>query len=122
MVLVLANNLTMVAGPGMVAIVTTDPIPLNGNDRLDAIIDIHTIFGTPGAGPGLAWALEVSNNGQNFIPFGAIGGRNAAGSEPWLNTGVAWAWFRVVFTLTADVGVVAGVTFDCHMNVDKQGA
>ena len=120
MVLVLANNLTMVAGPGMAAIVTTDPIPLNGNDRLDAIINIHTIFNV--AVPGLRWALEVSNDGVTFIPFGGAGDSMVAGQRSWQNSGVAWAWFRVVFTLTADVAVVAGVTFDCHMNVDKQGA
>lgn len=120
MVLVLANNLTMVAGPGQVAIVTTDPVPLNGNDRLDAIINIHTIFNV--AAPGLRSALQVSNDGVTFIPFGGVADSMVAGQIPWQNAGVAWAFVRVVFTLTADVGVVAGVTFDCHMNVDKQGA
>ncbi len=120
MLLVLANNLTMVAGPGQVAMVTTDPIPLNGDDRLDAIINVHTIFNT--TAPGLGFALEVSNDGQTFTPFGANGDRNATGAQQWPNKDVAWAYFRVVFTLTADAAVVAGVTFDCHMNVDKAGA
>ena len=120
MLLVLANNMTMVAGPAQVAMVTTDPIPLNGNDRLDAIINVHTIFNT--TAPGFGFALEVSNDGQTFSPFGANGDRNAPGAQQWTNAGVAWAFFRVVFTLAADAAVVAGVTFDCHMNVDKQGA
>ena len=95
------------------------PRSLNGNDRLDAIINIHTIFNV--AVPGLRSALEVSNDGVTFIPFGGPADSAAPGQLPWQNTGVAWAWFRVVFSLTADVGVVAGVTFDCHMNVDKAG-
>lgn len=121
MVLVLANNLTMVAGPGQLAVITTDPIPLNGDDRLKAIIDIHVLFGTPAAGPGLGFAIEVSNNGQDFVPFGTPDDRNALGAQEWSNIGVAFAYFRVVFSLQADVGVIAGVTFDCHMNVDKMG-
>ena len=62
MLLVLANNMTMVAGPGQVAMVTTDAIPLNGNDRLDAMINVHTIFNT--TAPGFAFALEVSTDGR----------------------------------------------------------
>lgn len=118
MVFVLTNNLTMLAGLGQVALVTTNPVPLNGNDRLDAIIDIHTIFNV--AAPGLRSALQDSNDGVTFIPFGGVADSMAAGQFPWQNAGVAWAFFRVVFTLTADVGVV-GATFDCHVNVDKQG-
>jgi hypothetical protein len=119
MLIVWANNLTMVAGPGQVAVVTTDPHPLDGNDRLDATVNVHTIFNT--LPPGLVFALEVSNDAVHFIPFGVIGDRNVPGIQPWVNSDAAWAFLRVVFTLSADAGLVAGVTFDCHMNIDKQG-
>jgi hypothetical protein len=118
MIVVFANNQTMVAPPATTVTITTDPVPLRGSDRINAIVTIHTIFNTGGVG--LAWGLEVSNDGVVWLTFGSGGDAAATGSETWVNTGVAWAFVRVTFSLTGGASI-AGATFDMHAHFDKQG-
>lgn len=118
MIVVLANNQVIIAAPGTTAVITTDPVPLNGNDRLTASVNVTTIFNV--IAPGLRWTLEGSNDGVAFQPIGALGDTVAPGLFPWINANQAWAFVRARFELTANVGVIGCAIFDCHMNIDKE--
>ena len=79
MVVVFANNQTLVALGTTAVTVFTDPVPLGNNDRLGCILDIHHIQAQGGA-PQLLYLAQVSNDGgQNFIDTAVTDTETAAG-------------------------------------------
>ena len=78
--IIVANNQTIVAAAGTTSTITCDPIPLEGNDRWKAIVNVHVIFGT--APNDLEWGLEVSNDGTTWVPFGTADSRASSLQAP----------------------------------------
>src|SRR5688572_20837089 len=68
-VVVFANNQTLVTVQGTNAVIFTDPVSLNGNDRLSAMLNTHSIVkgGTVTTGT-LTYVAQISNDGgQNYV-------------------------------------------------------
>ena len=58
MLVVFANNQTMVAAPSTTAIIFTDPVAIGDNNRATGITNIHTIVNATGR-PDVAVAVTV---------------------------------------------------------------
>ena len=65
MLRVLADNQVMATeGGGTPSVITTDPVPMNGNDRFSAVALAHYLFGGSGSNAALAFKIEGSNGGS----------------------------------------------------------
>jgi len=120
---VFANNQAIMAASGVATAIYTDPVALRGMDRISAVMTLNAIFNA--AAPGLGWYIEVSNDGTTWLTFaGSAGDASTVSTESFVLTAVAFAYMRFVFTLTGTGGgtVVGGCMFDCHAQLDKQGA
>jgi hypothetical protein len=122
MLVVFANNQTMAAEAGTSSVITTDPVPLNGNDRASMILAAHYFFGGGGVGPTRTFAVqpEVSNDGVTYVPVGAaISIMDAAETPQQTVRTVNGAFVRMRYTLTCPAAVPnAHICFDHHVNFD----
>lgn len=116
MLLTLANNQALVVAAGATVSVTTDPVPLNGADRMTAVITVNSIFNA--AAPGLTINCEVSNDGVTWRQVASTTVA-AVGTIDWLVPGMNYGFMRLLYALTANAAVVAGCVFDVHGNADK---
>jgi len=123
MVIVFADNLTLVAFGAQAVTAHTDPAPLGANDRAGLQAMIHAIGKNTGSGtPTLSVTGQVSNDGgQNWIDVAAItDSYTSAGAR--LTVGAvngAILRFKYIFNnVGASAGEVASVCFDLHVNLD----
>jgi hypothetical protein len=122
-VVVFANNQTLVTVQGAATTVFTDPVPLGDNDRLSAMLDVHSIVkgGMVTTGT-LAYVAQVSNDGgQNYVDSTTVlDSTTATGVRQVVGT-VNGALLRFKYTFTAaggNAGDFAGCCFDLHVNMD----
>jgi hypothetical protein len=123
MLIVFANNQTLVAVQGTNVTVFTDPVPLNGNDRLSAMLDTHSVVRANLSGTlTLSYVAQVSNDGgQNYVDSTAVlDSATAAGVRQIVGT-VNGALVRFKYTVAitgGSTGDFGGVCFDLHVNMD----
>ena len=120
MLIAFANNQTLACiGVGPV-VVATDPVPLDGNDRLAAVSNVHAINDT-GGGAQLIYQSQVSNDGgQNWSNAGVTDTLSATGLARQVGAVVGpLVRFLYTFSNPSAVGAeVSFVTFDLHVNLD----
>ena len=123
MVVVFANNQTLVTVQGSPTTVYTDPVTLGNNDRLSAILNVHSIVkGGLLTTVTLDYVAQVSNDGgQTYINSTSVTDSvTATGAAQKVGT-VNGALVRFKYTLTATGGTngdFAGCCFDLHVNFD----
>jgi hypothetical protein len=122
MVIAFANNQTMIADQTVgSSIITTDPVPMDGNDRVTPHLNVESIFNAlAGLNNGISYQGEVSNDGQNWFPVPTLTDyADAVTTVPKAKTIAAnGAFLRFTFTFKASVGNIGGVTFDLHVLLD----
>jgi len=122
MVIAFANNQAMTAIHGTASVITTDPVPLNGNDRASAMFNVHYIFGQGGATLNIAYQGQVSNDGVNWVNVTALTDNTGAvtATPRQIIAAVNGAYLRFVytFTVTGSTGQVGGAAFDLHVKLD----
>ena len=122
-VVVFANNQTLVAVQGTNVNVFTDPVSLNGNDRLSAMLDTHSVVKSNSSSTvTLSHVAQVSNDGgQNYVDSTAVfDSTTAAGVRQIVGT-VNGALVRFKFSLAVSggsTGDVGAACFDLHVNLD----
>ncbi len=122
-VVVFANNQTLVTVQGTPTNIFTDPVSLNGNDRLSAMLDVHSIVkGGAVANGTLAYVAQVSNDGgQNYVDSTTVLDNTTATGVRQIVGTVNGALLRFKFSFTASGGAAgdfAGCCFDLHVNMD----
>jgi len=124
MVVVFANNQTMVAMFSIGStVITTDPVPLRGNDRASCILNTHSIFATGGT-PRLTYQAQVSNDGgPNFVDAGGVTDlTTTTGLRRLVATLNGAALIRFRYTLDWQAGGagsdIAACCFDLHVDLD----
>ncbi len=121
MVVVFANNQTLFAINTFPSTVYTDPVPMNGYDRLSCILDTEAI-GASGGGGSLVYTAQVSNDGgANWVDTAVTDTATAVGLRQKLQTANgALVRFKFAFSQTGGAaGDMAAITFDLHVNFDK---
>jgi hypothetical protein len=117
---VFANNQCMAAegSSGTATVITTDPVPLNGNDRASLILTAHYIFG--GGARTFEVFTQLSNDGVNFLDVGASVSIVNANDTPIRDTRiVAAAFLRYRYVLTPQAATAdCHICFDLHVNLD----
>lgn len=119
MLVVFANNQTLVADTGTTVTITTDPVAVGDNNRATGITSVHAIFNAGTAG--LAWAMQVSNDGQNWVTQGPATSSPIVAAGASLqdqNNAVTGVYARLLITFQASGGGMGAVTFDIHVNFD----
>jgi hypothetical protein len=122
MVIAFATNQAMTAIHGTPSIISTDPVPLNGADRVSVVLNVHYLWKAAGAAAVVAYQGEVSMNGSDWIPVTALTENlNAAGIQQLKDIAVYGAFIRFFFTLTVtgSTGDLGGTCFDVQALVDK---
>lgn len=115
MVTVFANNQTIAGESGNASVITTDPVPMRGNDRVSAVANVHYMFG--GTGQSLSLILEASNDGTNWITVKAYTAITTTGVEPLGSEDAPYAFVRLKMSFTPTAGDGA-VGFDVHAVLD----
>lgn len=124
MLIVFANNQAMAAdgaAGATASVVTTDPVAMNGNDRVSMILNAHYFFGAGGAGArSFSVQPQVSNDGVVFLNTGAPITITAATVPPVQTVRtINGAYLRMEYTLsTTPVVANAFICFDHHVNMD----
>jgi hypothetical protein len=122
MLVAFANNQAMTAIDGTPSVITTDPVPLSGNDRASAMLGIHYIFGQGGATISLAYKAQLSNDGTNWVDSSTLtdtyGAVTTAPRQKVAAINAAYIRFVYTFTVTGAPDDVGGVCFDLHVNLD----
>jgi hypothetical protein len=122
MVVVFANNQTLVAAQGGALTVFTDPVPLNNNDRLSVMWNIHHIFKSGTGTTTATYTAQLSNDGgQNWVDSAAVLDSETAAGVYQIVGEVNAALLRFKFGLNVSggsTGDVGGCCFDLHVNMD----
>jgi len=115
MLLTLANNQALAVAAGATVSVTTDPVPLNGADRMAAIITVSSIFNA--AVPGLTINCEVSIDG---VTWRQVASTTVAvvGTTDWLVPGINYGFMRLGVSLTC----MAMLTRDDRPRVESRAS
>jgi hypothetical protein len=121
-VVAFANNQVMSAIDGTAMVITTDPVPLNGNDRAAAMLNVHSIFAQSPATNVIAYQGQVSNDGVNWVNVTALtDNTNAVTATPRLIVATvngAYIRFQMTFTVDGDPDDMGSVAFDLHVKLD----
>ena len=120
-VIAFANNQALSSKDGADTTITTDPVPLNGYDRATAHLLVESIFNPlAGAGNGISYQGQVSNDGVNWLNVTALTDYATAttATPKAITAAVNGAFLRFSYTLKAATSSVAGVTFDLHVLLD----
>ena len=123
MVVVFANNQTLVTVQGTQTIIYTDPVPLGNNDRLSVMLDTHSIVKGGDITTGtLTYLAQVSNDGgQNYVDSSTVTDQTTTTGVRQIVGTINGALVRFKFTYVASGGTngaFAGVCFDLHVNMD----
>lgn len=118
MLVVFANNQTLIAASGTTVTITTDPVALGDDNQATGVTNIHAMFNDDTAA--LAWKTQVSNDGQNWVDQGiAATGLDVPGTPtsqgPATVTGV---YVRLQISFSAAGGTGAAI-FDIHVNFNR---
>ena len=123
MLIAFANNQTMVAQNPTASTIITDPVPLNSDDRATAHLFVESIFNPlAGAGNGISYQGQVSNDGSNWVDVTALTDSTDAVTTPAPKAKVVTvngAFLRFTFTFKASAGNIGGCMFDLHVLTDK---
>lgn len=123
MVIVFANNQTLVSFGSASVTIYTDPVPLSGNDRLSCFADVHSLNTNSALGtPQLVYTAQLSNDGgQSYVNSTPV-------TDTLTTTGVtqkvgavnaALVRFRFVLSNPSGGGTdVSAVCFDLHVRLD----
>ena len=123
MVIAFANNQTMTAEVSSPSVISTDPVPLDDNDRASAVLNCHYIW-KQGTAASIAYKAQTSMDGTTWIDSttlqDTITAAEGAITKSKEAKGVYGAFIRFVFTLTSSgsAGQLAGVGFDLHVKLD----
>jgi hypothetical protein len=117
MLVVFANNQTLVANTSTTTTVTTDPVAIGDNNRATGITNIHAIFNAVG----LSWQMQVSNDGQNWVTQGPELAATAATGTTLQddNNTVSAVYARLQILFQASGGGIGAAIFDVHVNFDR---
>ena len=122
MTIAFANNQAMTAVHGTPSEITTDPVPLNGNDRASAMLNVHYIYALNGAAKVLAYKAQLSNDGTSWVDSTTLvdsASAVTATPRPVVATvNAAFIRFVYTFTVTGVADDMGGVCFDLHVNLD----
>lgn len=121
MVVVFANNQTLVTTHGNTVTVFTDPVPMGSNDRLAPQSNVHSIVKTGSGTPTLIYTAQVSNDGgANFLDTSLTDTLTTAAVDSAVGTvNGALVRFKYAFSIAASsAGDMAAVCFDLHVNFD----
>lgn len=105
MVTAFAVNQLMAAVHGTESIIYTDSVPLNGNDRGWAVLNVHYLFGSAGTLL-LSCTPQVSNDGLNWVDAAvAFTANSVAQSSAGPHTlYAAYFRFKLGFAATGSAG------------------
>jgi hypothetical protein len=122
MVIAFANNQAMTAIQGTDSVIYTDPVPLNGNDRATAFLNVHYIWASV-TSSNIRYDGEVSADGVNWVAIGTFTDNTSTttGTTPRRIVGTlsGAAFLRFKFTLsTTGASGLGGVGFDLHVEID----
>jgi uncharacterized protein YjdB len=118
MLVVFANNQTLIAASGTTVTITTDPVAVGDNNQASGITNIHAMFNDDTQA--LTWQMQVSNDGVNWVNQGpAAPGLDTVGTP--LLTGpqpvsCVYARLQIAFSATGGTGATV---FDIHVNFDR---
>lgn len=118
MVIAFSNNQVIITKNPTQAVIYTDPVPLEGNDRATAHLLVESMF-NPAAG--LTYVGQVSNDGTNWVDTSLTDAAAAVTPTPQALTKTingAFLRFKYTFDATAPAGTIGGCCFDLHVNLD----
>jgi len=120
MLIAFANNQSMAALNPTPSVICTDPVALNGDDRVAVHLFCESIF-NPLAASGLTYLGQVSNDGTNWVDIATLTDfADAVTTVPKAKViAVNGAFLRFRFTFSASAGNIGGCTFDLHVLTDK---
>jgi hypothetical protein len=114
MVVVFAANQVIVADSNADSVITTDPIPMSGNDRIGAVLNIKYIFGSAGL---LTVQLEGSDDAVHFVAAATPFSEGNVNVFPLGALPALYAFVRFTLTFSVSTGTGA-VCFDLHGVLD----
>jgi len=122
MVIAFANNQAMTGVQGSTNTISTDPVPLNGNDRVSAMLNVHYLFVQGGTGT-VSYQGQVSNDGVNWVDVATLtDNATAATATPQqkvISVNGAFLRFEFSYAITGGgAGDMGGVAFDLHVKLD----
>lgn len=122
MVIAFANNQSMTGIQGSTNTISTDPVPLNGNDRVSAMLNVHYLFTQGGTGT-VSYQGQVSNDGVNWVNVATLTDTaTAATSTPQQKViSVNGAFLRFTFSYaiaSGAAGDMGATAFDLHVKLD----
>lgn len=119
MTTVFANNQLIVAAAPTSSVITTDPVPLNGNDRIWPVLNVHYIFG--GTTRAIEFQAQGSNNGVDWVNVGPMGSANAVGVSEAnaIASSIYAAFIRYQYTLVSTGSGTVVACFDHNVSIDK---
>jgi hypothetical protein len=116
MVIAFANNQVIAAASGTTSTIYTDPVPLDGNDRVAVHLYIEYLFN---AGSGVSYQGQSSNDGVNWVDVTSFTDtQSTAGTVYPKMSAVNAAFLRFKLSYNAAGGIGAGC-FDLHGVIDK---
>lgn len=123
MVIPFASNQVLVTTTGTGVTITTDPVSMKGNDRVTAMLLVHSIWHTGTLGTAtLTYKTQVSNDGVHWADDGPSDSATAASSTPVQAIAeTLGAFMRMEFELTlpsGEAGDICAVAFDLHALLD----
>lgn len=119
MLVVFANNQSIIDYNAVVTTIYTDPVPIGDNNQATGTTSVHRLFNYF-TGYGLKWNMEVSNDGVNFVTQGpATGALESAATSLQTPTKVSGVYARLAISFKADTSVIGGALFDVHVNFDR---
>lgn len=116
MVIAFANNQVIAAASGTTSTIYTDPVPLDGNDRVTVHLYPEYMFN---AGTGVTYQGQASNDGVNWIDVtNFTDSTTTAGSVVARMSAVNAAFLRFKLSYNA-AGGIGVCCFDLHGVIDK---
>jgi hypothetical protein len=114
-----ANNLSLMAQDGVLAIIHTDPYALGGMNYGELMVNLEVLDGTGGT-PTVSVDAEVSNDGQTYIHLVGLSlpGLAALGlAEANANVFAAYIRYQIKLEVIGGApGNLAWTTLDLHVN------
>jgi hypothetical protein len=116
---VFANNVTLSDLNNVGARITTEAVPIDGESYATGITNIQKMFNAVGAG--LTWQMEVSIDGQTFLPQGPWtgGALSAEGTTLQTPTRVSGAFARLWIKFNSAAGLIGATTFAIIVDFDR---
>ena len=118
MLVVFANNQTLVADASSTVTITTDPVAVGRNNRATGVTNVHSMFNAGTSG--LMWHMEISMDGQTWVTQGpSQAAKTSAGDELATQSTVTGVYARLSISYQASASGIGATTFDIHVNFDE---